>query len=158
MHQSQGKASLKTSDINHFFFPSTCFSLKRGFTYSWQHCVYVFSSLHIPVCIWCPPQSGLWTHGVFWETDERKWFIHQTRPRIQIPADLLIRWLILQTFPRAGCQATLIRAFSEAWCARHHPSRSDSLWQQTPASLTSEYVHIAAPNSNVKPNKELRGW
>lgn len=51
---------------------------------------------------------------------------------------------------------TLIRAFSGAWCMGHHLSCSDSVWQQTQAGLTSENVHIAPPNSNVKPDKELQ--
>lgn len=110
---------------------------------SWQHCVYIFPSLHIPLCIWYPSQSR---HTVFSETDERKWFIHQTRPRIQIPADLLIRWLILQIFLGAGARLRLLGLSAEHG-TRVIISPVATLWQQTQTGLTSENEHITSPNS-----------
>lgn len=126
-------------DVQHkyIFFLSTCFSPKRVFLYSWQHRVCIFSSLHIPVCIWCPPQPSLWTQCVLRERWEE--MIHSsdkaqdTNP--SWPADQLVD---IADLPRCGCRAALIRAFSGAWWAGHHLSRGDSVWQQTQARLTSE--------------------
>lgn len=153
------KKFLKTSHINPFFFASTCFSLKRFFSYIHDSTMSVFSSPFTSLSVFDVLHNPAFGHTVFSETDERKWFIHQTRPGIQIPADLLIRWLILQIFLRAGARLpTLIRALRQSMV---HGSSCLLQWlpvQQTQTGLTSENDHIASPNSNVKPYEGLQGW
>lgn len=131
------KKSLKTSNTNTFS-SSQHVSPRRGFSCIHDSSESVFSPPFTSLSVFDVLHNPAFGHSVFWERDERKWFIHQTRPGIQIPADPLISWLILQIFPRCGCRAALIRAFSGARWAGHHLSRSDSAWQQTQARLTSE--------------------
>lgn len=107
----------------------------------------VFDVLHNPA----------FGYNVFWETDERKWFIHQTKAQGTNPSWPADHMVDIADLPLGRRQATLIRAFSGAWSIGSHLSRSDSVWQQTQAGLTAENVYIASTNSNVKADKELQG-
>lgn len=80
----------------------------REFSYIHDSTVSMFSPPFTSLSVFDVLHNPAFGHSVFWERDERKWFIHQTRPRIQIPADLLIRRLILQIFLSAGVGLRLL--------------------------------------------------
>ena len=134
-----GETYLKTTWMNSFCFAWTWSSLKTPPPSTFM------SAPHLRPLFTSP--SGLdvlrnpaFGHVVFSETDGRKWFIHQTRLRTQIPADLLISWLILQVL---GAGAALIRSVGGARCTGHHLSRRDS---QPEPHLASANEHVASPN------------
>lgn len=52
--------------------------------------------------------------------------------------------------PQRGCWATLIRAFSGAWCAGHHLCCSDSVWQQTQAGFTCTSHKLSQTSNQIR--------
>lgn len=147
---------LKTSNINHFSFPQHV-ALWGGVSYIHDSTVFMFSPLFTSLSVFDILRNPTFGHDVFWGTDERKWFIHQTRPSIQIPADLLIRWLILQIFLGACVGLRLLELSAKhgvrviispvvTLCDSKHKLAS-------PLNMCTLYYH-----SNVKPDKELLGW
>lgn len=112
LHQSQGKIF---EDVQHkyiFSFPQHV-SPWRRFSYIHDSAVSIFSPPLTSLSVFDVLHNPAFGHSVFWERDERKWFIHQTRPGIQIPGDLLISWLIPQLFLGAGAGLRLLRLSAE---------------------------------------------
>lgn len=133
--------------MNPFLFLVTCFPSKRFYIYSWQHCAPP-QPPHSHLCLFF--MSRVWTL-CFERQMERKWFIHQTRHRIQIPADLLITWVILQV-SRAAAARMLLLVFSLEHGERVIMSPVVALGQHTRGGRTVEDTHTVAPNSNQKGN------
>lgn len=117
-----------------------------------------FSPLCIFLSVFDVLRNPAFGYNVFWETDERKWFIHQTKVSDTNPSWPADHMVDIAERPRGRCSPTFIRTFSGAWYIGHHLPGSDSVWQQTQAGLTAQNTHIAPHNSNVQPHKKLQEW
>lgn len=117
-----------------------------------------FSPLCIFLSVFDVLHNPAFGYNVFWETDERKWFIHQTKVSDTNPSWPADHMVDIAERPQGRCSPAFIRTFSGAWYIGHHLPGSDSVWQQTQAGLTAQNTHIAPHNSNVQPHKKLQEW
>lgn len=158
-HQSQERNFWRHPTYSKsIFLRLNMFLPEEVFSYIHDSTISVFSLPFTSLSVFDVLHNRAFGHAVFSEIDERKWFIHQTRPGIQIPADLLIRWLILQILLGAGAGPRLLGLYGRTWCTGHHLSCSDSVWQQIQTGLSPKNEHIASSNSNVKHMRDCKGW
>lgn len=113
LHCTQEKNNFEDIQNKYIFRSSNMFLPEEGFhIFMTVLCLYFllpFTTLSVFDVL---PNLAL-GHSVFWERDERKWFSHLTRLRIQIPGDLLIRWLILHIFLGTGAAVQLLGLSAE---------------------------------------------